>query len=185
MDEKRVQDWNEQREQLESQHGKKRRLEGGGRKPILTDVMEEELAAWIDSTRAQNLCVTRSNVESKALEITHAQGNAEFHTSQGCVDNFLRQQSFSLRRRTTVSQNLPQDLIDKVVGFIMMTQKLRHRKSYPTSSIGNMDEMPLWLDMPGETTITRTGDRSVPVRTTGHAREGSQLFLLQWLMGES
>lgn len=29
-----------------------------------------------------------------------------------------------------------------------------------------MDETPLWLDMPGETTITRD-DRSVPVRTTG------------------
>ena len=31
-----------------------------------------------------------------------------------------------------------------------------------------MDETPLWLDMPGETTVTRTGDRSVPIRSTGH-----------------
>ena len=31
-----------------------------------------------------------------------------------------------------------------------------------------MDETPLWLDMPGETTVTHTGDRSVPVRSTGH-----------------
>ena len=41
-------------------------------------------------------------------------------------------------------------------------------KEYPLSLVGNMDETPLWLDMPGETTITRRGERSVPLRTTGH-----------------
>uniref|UniRef100_A0A1X7UPU3 DDE-1 domain-containing protein n=1 Tax=Amphimedon queenslandica TaxID=400682 RepID=A0A1X7UPU3_AMPQE len=30
-----------------------------------------------------------------------------------------------------------------------------------------MDETPLWLDMPGETTVTHSGDRSVSVRSTG------------------
>ena len=33
-----------------------------------------------------------------------------------------------------------------------------------------MDETPLWLDMPGETTITRVGEQSVPIRTTGHEK---------------
>ena len=33
-----------------------------------------------------------------------------------------------------------------------------------------MDETPLWLDIPGETTVTHTGERSVPVRTTGHEK---------------
>ena len=41
-------------------------------------------------------------------------------------------------------------------------------KQYSLSLIGNMDETPLWLDMPGKTTITHTGDQSVPIRTTGH-----------------
>lgn len=31
-----------------------------------------------------------------------------------------------------------------------------------------MDETPLWLDMPGETSIAHRSDKSVPVRTTGH-----------------
>ncbi len=50
----------------------------------------------------------------------------------------------------------------------MYTRKLRHHKGYPLSHIGNMDETPLWFDMPGETTITRTGERPVPICTTGH-----------------
>lgn len=33
-----------------------------------------------------------------------------------------------------------------------------------------MDETPLWMDMPGETTITHTGDRSVQIRSTGHEK---------------
>ena len=31
-----------------------------------------------------------------------------------------------------------------------------------------MDETPLCLDMPGDTTITKSGARSVPIHTTGH-----------------
>ena len=169
VDEKRVREWKKQKAQLGSLNSKKRRLDGGGRKAALPD-MEEELAGWIELMRAQNLRVTRSNVHSKALEFAEARGNEEFHASPGWVNNFLRRHSFSLRRRTTVGQRLPQDLITKVVGFIMTTRKLRRSKDYPLSFIGNMDETPLWLDMPGETTITRRGQRSVPLRTTGHEK---------------
>ena len=31
-----------------------------------------------------------------------------------------------------------------------------------------MDETPLWLDMPGDTTVARTGDRTIFVKITGH-----------------
>lgn len=34
----------------------------------------------------------------------------------------------------------------------------------------NWDETPLWLDMLDATTITRSGKRSVPIRTTGHEK---------------
>ena len=74
----------------------------------------------------------------------------------------------SLCRRTTVSQRLPSDLIPKVISFIMKTRKLLVQNGYSLSAIGNMDETPLWLDMPGETTITRRGERTVCIRTTGH-----------------
>ena len=33
-----------------------------------------------------------------------------------------------------------------------------------------MDETPLWMDMPGETTVERPGKRSVPMHTTGHEK---------------
>lgn len=41
-------------------------------------------------------------------------------------------------------------------------------RKYSLSNIGNMDETPLWLDMLEETTVTRTGERTISIRTTGH-----------------
>ena len=67
-----------------------------------------------------------------------------------------------------MSQRLPADYITKVSHFVMSVRKLRHKKKYALSNIGNMDETPLWFDMPGDTTITHRGERSVPIRTTGH-----------------
>lgn len=167
VDEKRVREWRKQKEQLESLPSKKRRMDGGGRKAALPD-MEEELLAWIDALRATNLRVTRSSVQRKAIELAQSSGNEEFCASRGWMEKFFKRNSLSLCRRTTVSQRLPQDLIPKVTSFIMKTRRLRHSKDYPLSYIGNMDETPLWLDMPGETTVARTGGRSVPIRTTGH-----------------
>ena len=95
-------------------------------------------------------------------------GITDFKASRGWLEKFMKRHCFSLRRRTTVSQRLPKDLVPKVTSFIMGTRRLRHSKKYPLGSIGNMDETPLWLDMPGETTVARTGERSIPVRTTGH-----------------
>ena len=33
-----------------------------------------------------------------------------------------------------------------------------------------MDEIPLWLDIPGDTIISCVSEKSVPVRTTGHEK---------------
>ena len=67
-----------------------------------------------------------------------------------------------------MSQRLPDDLIPKVSTFVLRIRRLRIQHNFPMSMIGNMDETPLWLDMPGDFTVSRVGERSVPMRTTGH-----------------
>ena len=130
VDERRIREWRKQKDDLESLNSKKRRLEGAGRKHALPD-MEEELVTWIEALRAQNLRVTRSNIQSKALELARVYGSVEFGATTGWISKFLKRHNFSLRRKTTVSQRLPQDLITKVSGFIMATRNLRHRRSFP------------------------------------------------------
>lgn len=59
-------------------------------------------------------------------------------------------------------------MFTQVVGFIIKTCKLGHLNQYPLACVGKTDETPLWLDMPGETTDSRAGERTITIRTTGH-----------------
>ena len=160
-----MRNWRKSREQLVLLASKHRRLPGGGRKTKLPD-MEEQLTLWIEHQRSQHLRVTRTAVQRKALELH--QSEEGFAASRGWLEKFLKRYDFALRRTKTVCQRLPQDMITKVSTFILQVRKMRLLHQYPLSCIGNMDETPLWLDMPGETTISRAGERSISVRTTGH-----------------
>ena len=48
-----------------------------------------------------------------------------------------------------------------------------------------MDETLLWMDMPGDTTIARTGVKSVPLLTSGHEKIGLLYVWQRWLVGKS
>ena len=165
VDERRVREWRKQKEQLVSMPDKKKRLGTPGRKVLLPD-MEEELAAWIEDQRSQHLPVTRTAIQMKAKELH--QGSEEFGASRGWLEKFLHRYGFTLRRKTTVSQSLPECYISKVVAFIMKTRKMIHSEHFSPSLIGNMDETPLWLDIPGDTTVSRVGERTVSIRSTGY-----------------
>ena len=52
-----------------------------------------------------------------------------------------------------MGQKLPQDHILKIVSYLMRMRKMRHVHKYALSSIGNMEETALWLDMPGDITV--------------------------------
>ena len=128
--------------------------------------MEEQLASWIIELRSRNCRTTRAAIQRKALELY--KGHEDFIASREWLSNFFKRHGFSSRRRTTVGQKLPQDHIQKISSYLMRLKKMRYINNYPLSSIGNMDETPLWLHMPGDTTVVQVGDRSIPIRTTGH-----------------
>ena len=63
-----------------------------------------------------------------------------FVVSNGCVNNFMCCNVFLLRRKTTTSQQDPDQLIDKLILYILHAQRLSIRYKYPPSSIIPMDE---------------------------------------------
>ena len=69
MDEKSIGTWRKNKASLLALPTKKKRLEGGGRKPMNVE-MEESLLGWISELRASNLRVTRSQIQIKALELS-------------------------------------------------------------------------------------------------------------------
>ena len=46
----------------------------------------------------------------------------------------------------------------------------RERHGYDLSLIGNMDETPVWFDMPCARTVNAKGEKTVLVKTTGHEK---------------
>jgi len=182
VDEKCVRQWKLQKVKLldlrKAKKRPKKRLPGGGGKPRMGD-LEEHLIAIIDAMRERNLRVTCKAIQLKARELYASCTASEasvpgssrsFVASRGWLRRFLKRWDLSVRRKTTVGQRLPADIIDKVVRFIIGTRKRRIKHKYSLSGIGNMDETPVWMDMPGDTTITRTGVKSVPILTTGHEK---------------
>ena len=177
VDERRVREWRSKKAELDEHSSKKKRLPGAGRKAVFSIAMEEDLVEWMETSRRQHLRVTCNAIQRNAAAIydNHSLGDGEpagpaFAASRGWLEKFLKRQEFTIRRRTTVSQRLPRELVPKVVGFIMHLHRRLFHERIPISAIGNMDETPCCLDMPGETTVEHVGARSVPLRTTGHEK---------------
>ena len=113
IDEKRMWEWWKLKADEAERGPKHKRLKGGGKKTVLEADKEEELVSWIESLRSQNLCVTRRSIQLKAQEIyagCHDDEDDNFFASRGWLEGFLKHHSFSLHRRTTVSQRLPEEL---------------------------------------------------------------------------
>ena len=120
VNEKQVRQWRMKKEDLKDLPKKKKRIDGGGRKPRLPDV-ETVLMAWIDELRAGHLRITCSEIQRKATELARNEGDTEFIASRGWLQKFFKRHQLSLRRKTSVSQKLPQDLMPKVLFLVFKT----------------------------------------------------------------
>ena len=61
--------------------------------------------------------------------------------SPGWVDKFMARHGLSLRRKTTVAQKDPEQLIDKLVGYVLHIRRFCMKYNYLPSSIIAMDEL--------------------------------------------
>ncbi|XP_014678488.1 PREDICTED: tigger transposable element-derived protein 1-like [Priapulus caudatus] len=174
VDSKRIREWVKQEEKLRAaNHGsnsKRRKLDGGGRRP-LDENLETELVQWIEDQRAQRLRVTRKRVQRRALELfDHENADSPFVASRGWLEKFFNRHGITLRRRTTLAQKVPDAVIPKLMSYFLFVRSLCLRFLFQDSQIGAMDETPVWFDMPGDTTVDFTGTKSIPLKTTGHEK---------------
>jgi len=48
---------------------------------------------------------------------------------------------------------------------------MRRFRGYEDSEMLNMDETPVWFEMPGKSTLSKAGEKEVRVSSTGHDKE--------------
>ena len=132
---------------------KRKRLGGAGRKP-LDRQMEEVLVEWIYDRREKRLRVSRKLIIKKALFIynekstkNNYEDGAPFVGTTGWLQQFMRRNGLSLRRKTSVAQKDPSKLIDKLVSYIISSRRFAAKYNFLPGNIIAMDETAAWADI--------------------------------------
>ena len=170
VDRRRIREWRQKEYELRKQIPSKRRnVEGQGRHCEYPDI-DHKLYAWVKERREAGCRVTGSQVRKEGLRLHRLNGKQNFKASNGWYDRFMVRYNLSNRRQTHMSQKKEEELSQKQQDFLRFIIKLRKSKKYDLSEIGNMDETPIWLDMPGNYTIDPKGTKTVTIATTGHEK---------------
>src|SRR3954451_10038643 len=86
------------------------------------------------------------------------------------MDCFMSRYDLSNHRRTTVSQHLPEDLLEKQQSFLSFVLYRRIQYDYPLQFIGNMDETPVAFDLPNSYTLEKYYSNTISIKTTKYER---------------
>lgn len=124
--------------------------------------LEENLVKWIKDQRRSGYIVTRNLIRIKAKAMASDQQISDFQATNSWCTRFLRRRNFVSEQKTKIAQKLPEDLDEKITSFHCFVTKRCKETNYEFVHIGNMDETPVWFDMPSV--------RTVLVNKTGHEK---------------
>lgn len=130
--------------------------------------LEDKLLLWIEEQRQSGYIVTRNMIIIKAKAMAAELQITGFLASNCWCTKFLRRKNLALRQKMKIAQKLPKDLDQKITNFHSFVIKSRRKENYQLVHIGDMDETPVWFDMPSARTVNGKGAKTVLVNTTGH-----------------
>ena len=167
VNEKLVRDWRRQVEKLKCMPRNKCANRG---KQCQWPELEDSLGTWIEDQRRSGYIITRNLIRIKATAIACEKNLRNFKATNSWCTRFLRRKNFVLRQKTKIAQKLLEDLEEKITSFHRFIIKRRREMNYDLVHIGNMDETPVWFDMPSAKTVNSKGQKTVLVNTTGHEK---------------
>uniref|UniRef100_A0A3B3B5M8 HTH CENPB-type domain-containing protein n=1 Tax=Oryzias melastigma TaxID=30732 RepID=A0A3B3B5M8_ORYME len=149
VDPKRIREWRKQVNDMERKVAEKgpacKRLTGGGAKKA-SDELEQLFLTWIVEQRRKGAQVSRKMIRTKAKRIfdtkidDSSKRKETFTASAGWLDKFMKRHHLSLRRKTTLAQKDPEQLIDKLVSFVTWVARKRTADGIKDGDIIAMDE---------------------------------------------
>ncbi len=99
-------------------------------------------------------------------EIFPEDSTLEFKVSNGWLNRFLSHHSLCCRSVTSQGQTMPSHAKDLAGNFLQYEHKVLTRK-FEMKFVGNMDEAPLWFDLPSSRSHDFQGVKFIPTKTTG------------------
>ena len=105
----------------------------------------------------------------EAMRLHKLNGNQSFKASQGWFAKFTKRHNISFRRSTHISKHSLEIMHERVDSFLRLV--LCRLREYQNSEILNMDETPVWFEMPGKSTLDIKEASEVTVVSTGHEKD--------------
>ena len=89
----------------------------------------------------------------------------------GWLSKFMERNGLTIiRRRTMEAQKSPDQLTDKLCGYVLKVRRLRQKMNYYLKNIIAMNETTVWNDMISYTTVEKREAHTVNLKTTGHEK---------------
>lgn len=167
VDERMVRNWRKNQSALENAPRSKRANRAGTTK---FPQLETDLTRFIQERRDNGRAVTTVMVRRKAKQIAKDRGLTNFVGGPSWCNRFMKRAGFSIRSRTSVGQRTPDNWEELMTNFIDFTSRNIERLDLDHDKIINMDEVPMSFDAPMTRTVTKKGDKTVTITTTGHER---------------
>ena len=81
----------------------------------------------------------------------------------------MRRRGLSLQIQTSIAQKDPEQLIGKLVSYVIHSRRLQMNFNFEPSQIHAMDEASVWQDVVETTTVTKKWSQDV-FKSTGHEK---------------
>ena len=147
--EKLVRDWGKAKESLlEMPKMKKSTM----RKATSGPWIGKKLVEWVTEQRNSRYIVTMLHIQQTASKLSI---NPSFKASIGWAQKFIKRHRLTLRLKTNISQNLPDDLKEQILSFHRFV--IQQRKAHQFKLSQNMDKTPMCFDKPSNRTIDQKG----------------------------
>ena len=123
-----------------------------GKKANTKDI-EDELIEWILMNRSLGIAVTSWEVIIKDCSLDESLKLKNVNTQQNWCYKFLKRNMLIFRSGTHVGQKLSESYPELIRRFTKFNEDLRWDNSFELSQIANMDETPLFMNIPNTKTI--------------------------------
>ncbi|RHY43070.1 hypothetical protein DYB34_004836 [Aphanomyces astaci] len=144
----------------------------------LTRQAEEQLVRWVLDMRKDGVPVTHSMLRIMALEAAIDLGleDHEFLAGWHWVDGFKRRHGLSLRVRTRVGQDTPEDGLEVLESFTQRVQTIMRENDI--DCVYNADQTGVNYEYLPTKTLNPTGDKTIWVKCGGKTKERVTAMLL-------
>ena len=165
VDESTIRRWRAKEEQFKKQSHINTKITLHKGKVSKFKAIEQHLINFIDSNRKMGNPISTLAIIAEIIKLCPEANNASKGSLRVWVYRFMKRYTLSFRSSTHIGQKMPKNAVKEVKKFFKKIIKERVSYPYSLDLICNMDETPIFLNMPPSKTIAKKGSKTVFIRT--------------------